>query len=453
MLKRSAKDSPIDDKEQNSWRSNLLVSRSGSPKPLLANAITALRDAPAWHSVLCYDAFGMQTVLDLAPPWDVGLDWCARVWTPQDDLLATDWLQRQGIGVNVFTVAQAVEAVARDRQFHPVMGYLDDLQHDGKARAGNWLSTYLGAEPTRYNEHVGRAILVAAVARIYAPGCKVDTVPIFEGPQGARKSTAIRTLFYPWFTDELADLTSKDAAMQTRGIWGIEISELDAMSRSDVSKIKAFISRTTDRFRPPYGNRIIESERACVFWGSTNAEGYLKDETGARRFWPIKVGRIDIDGLSKARDQLWAEARILYEANYPWWLIKPEVQRDAEEQQRDRYTGDPWDAAIERYAHGEVEVTIEKVLRDALSIELSRCSQIEMNRVSRCLRTLGFLRFQRRSGDKRVWVYRKPVTSGDESPITTNVTTLKPVTPSIVVTKESLEEQRLSPLSPLSPQP
>ena len=96
-------------------------------------------------------------------------------------------------------------------------------------------------------------MLIAAVARIYDPGCKVDTVPIFEGAQGARKSTAVKALFDPWFSDELADLGSKDAAMQTRGVWGIEVSELDAMSRMEVSRIKAFITRTTDRFRPPYG--------------------------------------------------------------------------------------------------------------------------------------------------------------------------------------------------------
>jgi predicted P-loop ATPase len=425
--------------DQKSWRTALLTTPSGSPKALLANAITALRDCPTWRDVLAYDAFGMQTILDLAPPWYCGSDFSSRAWTPQDDLLATDWMQRQGIGINTAITAQAVEAVAQDRRFHPVLDYLDGLEHDGQARVGSWLSTFLGADPSPYNEYIGRHMLVAANARIYDPGCKVDTVPILEGTQGARKSTAIKTLFDPWFTDELADFGSKDAAMQTRGMWGIEISELDAMSRGDVSKIKSFISRTTDRFRPPYGSRLIESPRACVFWGSTNADTYLKDETGGRRFWPIKVGKIDIDGLDKVRDQLWAEARKLYMNNYPWWVIKPDILRQVEEQQRERYVGDPWDAAIERYAHGEAEVTVEKVLRDALGIELARCSQIEMNRVARCLRTMGFLRTQRRSGDKRLWVYRKPVTSGDTTPGGTIVTSLEVVTPSRVVTREELE--------------
>ena len=231
-----------------------------------------------------------------------------------------------------------------------MIDYLSDLQHDGKTRVTTWLSSCLGADQNSYNETVGRAMLIAAVARIFNPGCKVDTVPIFEGAQGARKSTAVKALFDPWFSDELADLGSKDAAMQTRGVWGIEVSELDAMSRMEVSRIKAFITRTTDRFRPPYGSRIIESPRSCVFWGTTNADGYLKDETGGRRFWPVKIGKINVDLLREQRDQLWAEAVVLYKAGVPWWITKAETLRDAERHQRDRYIGDPWDDIIGSYA-------------------------------------------------------------------------------------------------------
>jgi predicted P-loop ATPase len=305
------------------WRQHLILTKTDTPKPLLANAITALREAPAWHGVLAYDQFAMETIVDAAPPWDSKtLGWLSRAWSSHDDLLTAEWLQRAGISVNAATAAQAVEAVARDRSFHPVRDYLSNLQHDGVSRLDTWLSTCLGAEQTTYNATVGRAMLIAAVARIDKPGCKVDTVPIFEGAQGARKSTAVRALFDPWFSDELADLGSKDAAMQTRGVWGIEVSELDAMSRMEVSRIKSFITRTTDRFRPPYGSRIIESPRSCVFWGTTNSDGYLKDETGGRRFWPVKIGKINIVLLQEIRDQLWAEAVVLYEAGADWWITK-----------------------------------------------------------------------------------------------------------------------------------
>jgi predicted P-loop ATPase len=410
------------------WRANLILTGTGTPKPLLANAITALRDAPAWQGVLAYDQFALETVVSDAPPWHMGLQWTSRAWSSHDDLPSTEWLQRNGISVNTATAAQAVEAVARDRSFHPVIDYLSSLPHDGEGRTGTWLSTCLGAERSPYNEAVGRAMLIAAVARIYDPGCKVDTVPIFEGMQGAKKSTAVRALFDPWFSDELADLGSKDAAMQTRGVWGIEVSELDAMSRMEVSRIKSFITRTTDRFRPPYGSRIIESPRSCVFWGTTNSDGYLKDETGGRRFWPVKIGKINVDLLRQMRDQLWAEAVVLYGARVPWWLTKTEAQAEAERHQRDRYVGDPWDELISSYLDIGSEVTIAEVLTNAIHLDKARWTQTEHNRVARCLKALGCHRFQARTGDKRVWKYRRPVTTDKGEGNFENVTTLKLVT-------------------------
>jgi predicted P-loop ATPase len=411
------------------WREHLLLTNTGTPKPLLANAITALREAPAWHGVLSYDQFAMEAMVSAAPPWDFKvLEWVPRAWSSDDDLLTAERLQRAGISVNAATAAQAVEAVARDRSFHPVIEYLSSLEHDGKARLNTWLSTCLGADQSPYNETVGRAMLIAAVARIFEPGCKVDTVPIFEGAQGARKSTAVKALFDPWFSDELADLGSKDAAMQTKGVWGIEVSELDAMSRTEVSRIKAFITRTTDRFRPPYGSRIIESPRSCVFWGTTNADGFLKDETGGRRFWPVKIGKINVELLRDISDQLWAEAVLLYNHDVPWWITKQEAQREAERHQRDRYIGDPWDEIIGSYINLQSEVTITDVLTNALHLDKSRWTQTEQNRVARCLRALGCHRIQVWTGDKRVWRYRKPVTAGDTEETNENVTTLRLVT-------------------------
>ena len=413
------------------WRDHLLLTNTGTPRPLLANAITALREAPAWFGVLAYDEFSRQTVIKAGPPWDIKLgSWSERPWSSHDDLLATEWLQRDGIAVNTQTTAQSVEAVARDRSFHPVVDYLSEIQHDGKPRVGTWLSSCLGAEQTSYNEIVGRAMLIAAVARICDPGCKVDTVPIFEGAQGARKSTAIKALFDPWFSDELADLGSKDAAMQTRGVWGIEVSELDAMSRMEVSRIKAFITRTTDRFRPPYGSRIIESSRSCVFWGTTNADSYLKDETGGRRFWPVKIGKINIDLLLQRRDQLWAEAVILYNTGVPWWITNSEALREAERHQRDRYIGDPWDEIISSYTAPYFEVEIPDILTNALHLDKAKWSQVEQNRVARCLRAQGYDRVQVRSGDKRIWRYRKAATTGDTQNNNENVTPFKVVTTS-----------------------
>ena len=153
--------------------------------------------------------------------------------------------------VSVEVAGQAVQTAARDHPFHPVKAYLQGLRWDGVERLDRWLSSYLGVDDTEYSRAVGSRWLISAVARIFRPGVKADCCLILEGPQGIRKSTALRTVAGEYFTDELADLGSKDAAMQTRGVWIIELSELDNLSHAEVARIKAFMSRTTDRFRPP----------------------------------------------------------------------------------------------------------------------------------------------------------------------------------------------------------
>ena len=145
--------------------------------------------------------------------------------------------------------------------------------------------------------------------------------------------------------------------METNGVWIIEIAELDTMSRAEVSAIKAFMSRTHDRFRPPYGKRLVDLPRQCVFAGSINPEGgYLKDATGGRRFWPVLCGQIDIDALARDRDQLWAEARDRFRNGEPWWLETPELTDLAAEEQADRYQGDAWDEPIRDYLVNEHRV-------------------------------------------------------------------------------------------------
>ena len=217
-------------------------------------------------------------------------------------------------------------------------------------------------------------------------------------------------LAQPWFTDEIADLGSKDAALQTRGVWVIEIAELDSMSRSDVGKIKAFMSRMTDRFRPPYGKRPIESPRQCVFAGSVNHGTYLRDETGGRRFWPVecKSPVIDVDALGDVRDQLWSESTYLYFDGKPWWLDSVELTREAAEEQADRYEGDPWDELIMAWAEGRDSVSIPDVLTFCLEKKKDMWTQGDRNRVARCLRANGWRRFNARAGTVREWRYRRP---------------------------------------------
>jgi len=397
------------------WRDSLIVTEKGAPRGLLANAIAAFRGDPAWSGILQYSEFALSTYARGKLPWDSTAG--ERPWTNRDDLLAAEWLQQEGIHVSPEVASQAVEVVAGDRPFHPVRDYLQGLTWDGTRRLDTWLVKYLGTQPSDYAYAVGARWAISAVARVMRPGCKADCVLIPEAPQGSGKSTAIRTLAGDrFYTDEIADLGSKDAAMQTRGAWIIEISELDAMSRGEVSKIKAFISRSTDRFRPPYGRRVIESPRQCVFAGTVNHEAYLRDETGARRFWPVRCARIDVHQLAQDRDQLWAEAFFRFQRGDAWWLDNSVLTGIAETEQQDRYAADPWDAGILEYAESRSTVSVEEILT-ALKVDRSKWTQVDSNRVARCLKANRWERYQQRDGERRIWRYRWPAleSSGHES--------------------------------------
>jgi predicted P-loop ATPase len=389
----------------------LLVGKRGGALAVVANAITALRHAPEWQGVLHFNESSLATIVTLAPPFERAPP-VPFPWADEHDVLAAAWLQHQGISVNKEIAGQAVQTVAREHAFHPIRDYLNSIKWDGIERIDYWLTLYLGADPSKYIEAVGARFLIGGVARVFRPGVKNDTCPILEGPQGALKSTALRTLAgNDFFTDDIAELGSKDSVMQTRGVWIIELSELDAMTRGEVSRVKAFMSRSVDRIRPPYGRRVIEAPRECVFAGTVNKDTYLKDETGNRRFWPIRCGVIRIVELERDRDQLWAEARERFCAGDPWWFESAALVELAAEEARARYEGDPWDEVIGEWISGRESVSIPEVLAQCLNKNRETWTQADQNRVARSLAAKGWIRRQRRTGDQREWRYHPPVTS------------------------------------------
>ena len=393
------------------WREELIRSKptpshpQGNLYPVLANAITALRHAPEWQGVLAFNEFELTPMLLKPAPWGAASNNSA--WSDHEDRLAAEWLQRKGILVDVGTAAQAVQTVAKDKSFHPVRRYLGSLTWDGVERLDKWLSSYLGVAGSHYARAVGTRWLISAVARIYRPGVKADCCLILEGPQGSRKSTALQTLAGPFFTDELADLGSKDSVLQTQGVWIIELSELDTLNRSEVSRIKAFMSRTTDRFRPPYGKRLIESPRQCVFAGSVNHSTYLRDDSGGRRFWPVACGAIEIEKLVRDRDQLWAEAKVRFDAGCTWWLETAELVEEAATEQSERYEGDPWEEVIGRWIEDRPSASVSEVLSICLDKPRAQWTQADKNRVARAFRMLGWERYRERRGMLLEWRYRK----------------------------------------------
>jgi predicted P-loop ATPase len=165
------------------------------------------------------------------------------------------------------------------------------------------------------------------------------------------------------------------------------------------------MSRTTDRYRPPYARRVVEQPRQCVFAGTVNHNEYLRDETGGRRFWPVACTKVDLDGLAAARDQLWAEARDRYQAGESWWLEGGALNDAASIEQRDRYQADAWEAPVSRHIALKTSVSVGEVLAEALERRVGEWTQVDMNRVARCLRSLGWEKHRARDGQQREWRY------------------------------------------------
>lgn len=389
------------------WKNRLLVSSQNRILAVVANAIRALRYAPEWRDVLRFNESTFATVAKVAAPFEHSPA-VPFAWRDEHDILTAAWLQHQGISVNKDIAGQAVQAVAREHCFHPIRDYLNSLNWDSIPRIDDWLTLYLGVESSDYARAVGAKWLIGAVARVFNPGCKCDCCLILEGPQGTLKSTALRTLAgTEFFSDDIAELGSKDSVMQTRGVWIIELSELDSMTKAEVSRVKAFMSRQIDRIRPPYGRRVIAASRECVFAGTINRDTYLKDETGGRRFWPVKCGVIKIAELLRDRDQLWAEARERFHLGESWYLDSKHLIDAAAEEQRARYEGDPWDEKIAEWVDGRDSVTIAQVL-EGLGKPKDAWTQTDQNRVARCLSAAGWARKQRRLGERREWRYYPP---------------------------------------------
>jgi predicted P-loop ATPase len=420
---------------QAGWKTRLLLGKNGEPLAVVANAITALRHAPEWQNVLHFNESLLATVVKRAPPFASFPD-LPSAWADEHDILTAAWLQHQGIGVGKELAGQAVQTIAREHSFHPIRDYLNSLRWDGTKRIDDWLTLYLGAEPSDYVRAVGARFLISGVARVFDPGCKVDTCLILEGEQGALKSTALRALAgKKFFSDDISELGSKDSVMQTRGVWILELSELEALSKGDASRIKAFMSRQVDRMRPPYGRRVIEAPRECIFAGTVNKDTYLKDETGGRRFWPVKCGRINIADLVRDRDQLWAEARERFLAGDSWWLDSKDLMELAADEARARYEGDPWDeliadwlknpsARFDQNGHSLAAlkstceyVTVTDVLIHCLGKRQDTWTQADQNRVARSLTAKGWKRKLKRTNDGREWYYLAPVTSMAVSPV------------------------------------
>ena len=313
-----------DSKEGGSWRRQLkLHSKTAQPLATIDNVWVILEHDPLLKGKFALNAFAGRGEVLGPLPWTDRTE--RRLWGDNDNQGLYWYLEKCYQITGAGKIDAALSLHSEKHAFNEVTAYLEGLVWDGAARLDTLFIDYLGAEDTPYVRAVTRKALTAAVARAMRPGTKFDNMTILSGPQGIGKSTLLDKLSRGWFNDSIRTFEGKEASELLQGVWLVEISELDAFRRTDVARIKQFLSQRADRFRAAYGRHVKEMPRCCVFFGTTNTGDYLQDRTGNRRFWPVDVGRrlaakrvwTDLDG---ELDQIWAEAVVRWRLGEPLYL-------------------------------------------------------------------------------------------------------------------------------------
>jgi predicted P-loop ATPase len=429
------------------WRSHLLLTEKGAIKPVRENLVIALSGVPSLtiagiaeaQGVIAYNEFTNDATKLKPAPWGTP----AGRWEEVDELLMGEWLARQhGLpSVQRSTLEEATRMVAYMNRFHPVREQLNRLRGtwDGTERLQTWIKHCCLAEVQaddaedlhEYLARVGTWLVMAIVARVLQPGVKFDYLTVFEGPQGVGKSTLAKVLGGGYFADTGLDLGNKDSYQNLQGVSVYEFAELDALSKSEVTKVKQFISSASDRFRASFDRRARDYPRQVVFIGTTNEEHYLTDPTGNRRFWPVRVTKqIDLAWLRANRDQLFAEALCRYEAGHRFHPTLNEQRQLFEPQQQKRAVENAIESSIWRYLNDQDQHVAPGALNGALIDEISLVELLQKIGISierlgpgrfhekqaaAALRRLGWTE-ARSSKPGRPRVYRRPAEAPNPAP-------------------------------------
>lgn len=341
----------VDDFDDENWQTKLQLNKDGSIKDTLSNIVEILRHDVRLQSI-AYNEH--RNGIDIRDSEDLPWTPIKGGWSDLDLAAAKVYFDRVYKLWSPSKFKDALVAVAAERAFHPIKEYFNTLlEWDGIERIDRLLIDYLGAEDNGYTKAVIRKTLVAAVARIYAPGTKFDFILVLNGPQGIGKSTFFSHLGGRWFSDSLtiSDMRDKAAAEKLQGYWILELGELAGIKKMDVETVKSFISRTDDKYRAAYGTVVESHPRQCVIVGSTNSTGgFLRDITGNRRFWPVYVSGAGIHkpwDLTQV-DQIWAEAIEKYKVGEQLLLTGAEAEL-AYSQQQDAMENDDREGLVRDY--------------------------------------------------------------------------------------------------------
>lgn len=387
--------------ESTPWEGfGLILNDKGMPLASLNNAVTLLEHHPDLCGRIWYDVF-LQRLLH---NWDRDTP---VEWSDYDDVRLALFMQREiGIsGATKFLAHDAVVAYGMREKRNCAYDWMDALVWDHKPRLWELGPKGFGTGTSEYECAVCRNLVLGMVKRVYEPGCKSDYMPIFEGNQGAGKSKALALLGGEWFAECHESIMSKDFFGVLQGKLLIEISEMHAFRQSEVERVKGIVSCPSDRYREPYGRNAIDHPRQGAFAGTTNRDDWNRDETGARRFWPVKCGTIDHAWIIANREQLFAEAvYCIRDMDEPHWIVPWDR---AKSEQDDRQFHDTWEEVVREWLIGKGPcVFMGDVLADAVKIEAGKQGLAEQQRMGRVMKKLGWIKRVRKFGStqRKVWM-------------------------------------------------
>ena len=306
--------------------------KTGEIKPTINNVLIIFENDPCLKDKFALNQFAGRGEILGPLPWDA--EGKRRMWSDTDSNGLYWYLERTYRISGRGNIDAALDIHSSLHAFNEVQDFINGLVWDGVPRLDTLLTVYLGAADTPYTRAVCRKIFVAAISRAMNPGCKFDNMLVLCGPQGIGKSTFISKMARGWFTDDIKTFEGKETSELIQGVWLVEIAELDAFRRTEVSRIKQFLSLSADRYRAAYAHYAKEFPRCCVFFGTGNDSNFLQDLTGNRRFWPVDTGVVSHTDRKDVRQrtnvfndltedvvtQIWAEAKMRWMIGEPLYL-------------------------------------------------------------------------------------------------------------------------------------
>lgn len=363
----------------------------------IINAAVIFQTIQRWDElkgIVWYDEFHDRIFTKGGKEWDDDYD-AVKLMAYLQKRLQLDKLHIQTVREGVLLAAM------EDRRNEPC-DWIRSLKWDGVDRITDFFTVFFGTECNAYTKAVSRNFWLGLINRLFRPGCQVDEMVILEGAQGTFKSKSLEIIGGPFHALASGDLESKDFLQGLRGKFIIEIAELEGFSKAEDRAIKRIITTRTDRYRPSYARAARDFPRRCIFVGTTNEEGYLKDVTGGRRFWPLKVGYINREWLERDRDQFFAEAYQRFLNSESWYDVPADLAIQEQDARRER---DEWEVKLATYIQHKTEVSIGELASELFQIPLGDLDKGNQRRIGKALRALGWDSFVKNTlyPPRRLW--------------------------------------------------